>query len=305
MFWFFQQFGRLRILFFLLMGLFFLPSAEQELLAQVPTFRFLSDSVQVGEHVQASYSFRHAPNQEIIFPDSNYKFSPFEFVSKTYFPTSTVDGESVDSAIYTLSIFEIEGTHALTLPVMVFKGKDTLKLFSNIDSVTVKPFITVVSDTLKLQSNTEPMALERHFNYLILLIIVVVFLVLAVVAFLVFGKNILEQIKRYRRKIAHQRFLKQYDAIVVDVTSLLPQKMEEAVSLWKKYIESLENKPYTTFTSSEIGYYLKNESIKKNLQNIDIAIYSGRGAGVASQDFSALREVAVNLYIRSQTAPKK
>ena len=72
--------------------------------------------------------------------------------------------------------------------------------------------------------------------------------------------------------------------------------MEEAISLWKKYIERIEHKPYTTFTSTEIAQNLNNVSLKKNLQNIDGAIYGGRSTSAAQTDFQILLEVANSLY---------
>lgn len=289
-----------KILFWLLVAF-----SNNFVFAQTPVLNFLNDSVLVGDQVKAVLYYKHDSNQEIIFPDSNYNFKPFEFVSKQYFPTISIDGESKDSAIYTFTIFEIEGSHSLTLPVLTFRGKDTLKVFSSSDSVSIKPIITVLIDSLKLKSNTQLFELESHFNYQILGIVIGLLLLVGLAIYLILGKNIFEQIRKYRRKLAHERFLKLYDEMVNNAVSMTPQKMEDAVSLWKKYIEALENKPYTTYTSSEIGHYLKNESIKKNLQNIDVAIYSGRVAEVASNDFAVLREEAIRLYIKRQSATNK
>ena len=273
--------------------------------AQTPVLKFLSDSVLVGDQVKAVLYYKHDSNQEIIFPDSNYNFKPFEFVSKQYFPTVSSEGQSTDSAIYTLTIFEIEGIHSLTLPVLTFRGKDTLKAFSTPDSITIKPLILVLTDSLKLKSNTQLSELESQFNYQLLGIVIGLLLLVGFAIYLILGKNIFEQIRKYRRKLAHDRFLKLYDEMVNNAISMTPQKMEDAVSLWKKYIEALENKPYTTFTSSEIGHYLNNESIKKNLQSIDVAIYSGRVAEVATTDFSVLRIEAIRLYTKRQSATNK
>jgi hypothetical protein len=287
---------------FIFLGLFCLCIQTSGLFAQTPVFKFFTDSVLVGDHVKAVLYYRHDSKEEIIFPDSNYNFKPFEFVSKQYFPTTSTEGESLDSAIYTLTIFEIEGIHSLTLPVLTFRGKDTLRVFASSDSIAIKPIITVLTDSLKLKSNTQLFELENQFNYQILSIIIVFLLLVGLAIYLILGKNIFEQIRKYRRKIAHERFLKMYDEIVNNATTMTPQKMEDAVSLWKKYIETIENKPYTTYTSSEIGHYLKNDSIKKNLQSIDVAIYSGRVAEVATNDFAVLREEAIRLYTKRQSA---
>lgn len=269
--------------------------------AQAPIFKFLSDSVRVGEPTKAVFYFYHRYNQEIVFPDSNYNYQPFEFVSKVYFPTATKDSVSLDSAVYTLTTFEVEGVPSLTLPVFIYSNKDTIKVFAEADSIVIHPLIAAVTDSLKLQSNTQSLPLDKQFNYWILIIGASVLLVLIIVVYAVFGGNILEQIKRYRRRLAHQLFLATFDKLIADTALSQPKHMEEAVSLWKKYIEKLEDKPYTTFTSSEIAYHLHRPELKKNLQGIDVAIYSGRTGTVASQDFTSLRETAIQLYTKSQT----
>ncbi len=297
MYWFFLVTTRYKY-HFIFAG-FLLSTVYSSLFAQNPRFKFLSDSVQVGQHVDAVFYYTHSPDQEVLFPDSNFNYSPFEFVSKKYFPTVTSNAKSLDSAVYTFSLFEIEGIHALTIPVFILKGKDTLKVFSNIDSLSVYPMIKVVSDTLKLQSNTQNLALDIHFNFAMLGVVVGVFLLIALVAIWIFGKKIMAQVSRYRQKRAHVRFLKQYDTIVQNIVS--PSEMEAAVSLWKKYIQKLEGKPFTTFTSAEIGRNLKNDKVKINLRNIDVAMYSGRVSELPSQDFLALRELAVILYQKNQS----
>lgn len=297
MYWFFLHTARNKY-HFVLFG-FLLSFFHSILFAQNPRLKFLSDSVQVGQHVEAIFYYTHAPDKEVLFPDSNFNYAPFEFISKKYFPTATINSKSIDSAVYTLSLFEIEGIHALTMPVLILKGKDTLKVFSNIDSLAVVPVIKVVSDTLKLQSNTTSLVLDTHFNYAMLGIVLGVFVLVFFIAFWIFGKKIMAQIARYRQKITYEIFLKKYDAILQNMVS--PSQMESAVSLWKKYIQKLEKKPYTTFTSSEIGRYLKNDNVKKNLRNIDVAMYSGREHELPIQDFLALRELAVMLYHTKQS----
>ena len=74
------------------------------------------------------------------------------------------------------------------------------------------------------------------------------------------------------------------------------KKAQLQTQINKKYIERIEKKPFTTYTSTEIAHNLKNENLKKNLQNIDGAIYGGRSSSVAQVDFSVLLEVANDLY---------
>ena len=56
---------------------------------------------------------------EVIFPDSSYNFSPFEWVSKEYFPTHTNESGSLDSVVYTLTCFDLAPVQQLVDPRIV------------------------------------------------------------------------------------------------------------------------------------------------------------------------------------------
>ena len=264
---------------------------------QKPVLTFLSDSILVGEPTKVVFYYKHPADQEIVFPDSNFNYQPFEFIKKEFFTTKTLNGISTDSAVFTLALYEVEGTHKLSLPATLFAEKDTLKILSAPDSVSIRPLITSVSDTLKLKSNTNHLVLENDFNYLIVLFGIIGLAILAVLIYAFFGKSIFREIKKYRQKIAHKIFVSSYNSLLTNLNT--SDKMEAAVSLWKKYIERLEQKPYTTYTSTEIAMNLKNEGLRKNLQNIDGAIYGGRSSAVAARDFSILLDVANELYLKN------
>jgi hypothetical protein len=268
--------------------------------AQSPELRFKKDSVRFGEHLHAVLSYQHDPAQEVLFPDSNYSYAPFEFVSKSFYPTSSDSASSMDSVVYVLRTFEDLEVYKLSLPVMIMGTKDTVKLYSEADSAFFKPFITAPSDTLKLISNTIPLALDTSFNFWILAIVIGFLILMVLASYLLFGKRIWKEIKRYRIRLAHERFLKQFDQL--NNQSMTVVDMETLVSLWKKYIEKLSDKPITTHTSAEIATQLKNESLKKNLQNIDVAIYSGRNNQAGNQDFVSLRQTAKDLYVNQMKA---
>lgn len=48
---------------------------------------------------------------------------------------------------------------------------------------------------------------------------------------------------------------------------------EAALSLWKKYLENLERKPYTKLTTRETIRLEKDENLGKSLHLLDMAIY--------------------------------
>ncbi len=263
--------------------------------SQNPVLQFKADSVSLGEPVEVLVYYKHKPNIELVFPDSNYHYGQFEFVSKKYFPTATVEGESMDSVLYTLRTFQDSTVYFLRLPVTLFFSKDTIRELSNEDSIFFRPVIVAFSDTLKLRSNTELLPVTREFNYLIAVIGGGIVAIILAIIYLFFGKKLLQVVKRYRMKVSHRNFLKAYDGLL-DANELSIKAMENALSLWKKYLQSLEEKPYTTFTSAEIAKNLNKEYLKKNLQSIDAAIYGGRTLSLATEDFAELRRVAISLY---------
>ena len=106
-------------LFFLCPGLL---NAQQ----LVPKGLFLSDSIKIGEEVIYSLSIEYPRGSNLIFPDSLYDFSPFEYIKKTEFFTKSDSVKSFDSVIYYLSTFEIDPVQKLTLPVFLISAGDSI-----------------------------------------------------------------------------------------------------------------------------------------------------------------------------------
>src|SRR5258706_2727181 len=64
--------------------------------------RFTSDSTEIGKPVYFFLTARYPSTSTILFPDSTFAFSPFEWVSKKYSVTQTKEGISYDSVTYRL-----------------------------------------------------------------------------------------------------------------------------------------------------------------------------------------------------------
>ena len=93
-----------------------------------PQGRFLQPSARIGEIVEYELRYRHAPGLNVIFPDSTAEYAPFEFVGKTYQPTRTRQGISLDQTTYRLRTFDLAPVQSLQLPVTILQGRDTLTL---------------------------------------------------------------------------------------------------------------------------------------------------------------------------------
>src|SRR5919108_3504153 len=100
--------GKLIMKYWIVLGIWFGNISIS--IAQDVTVRggFFLDSLSIGDETGFYLSATYPSNLNIIFPDSTFNYSPFEFKRKHYFPTHTAEGKSYDSVIYYLSTFEVE-----------------------------------------------------------------------------------------------------------------------------------------------------------------------------------------------------
>ncbi len=235
---------------------------------------FLVDSAKIGEQIPYSLSIRYPKQMEFLFPDSNYNFFPFEFISKDFFITRTDSLRSVDSAIFYLSTFEIEPIQKLFLPVFMISQGDSIVLYPPVDSIHLKALINQLPDSLNIKANSEYSEVFFDFNYPYLLIGVGGFMLLVVVGFLIFGKSIKRQYLLFRLKRNHRRFTQKFYLLIADLKSREGSlNAEKMLVTWKKYMEKLENIPYTKLTTKEIVSYPDNNSIIDYLKDVDKSIY--------------------------------
>jgi hypothetical protein len=240
---------------------------------------FLSDSVKIGEET-AFYLSAHYPQEAtVLFPDTLHSYTPFEFQRKEYFPTQTTKGISFDSTVYYLTTFEIDPLLGLDLPVYVVNEQDCTEYRSNVDSIKLIQLVAAVPDSipierLPLKMNVAYHPVDYDINYFVVSIVSGVVLVLVVVIWIVFGKRIARHFRARRLRKLHRTFAERYDTLAREaLAGYSPVKTESVVSLWKKYLESLESRPYTKLTSRETVRLLNDQNIGKDLFLIDRAIY--------------------------------
>lgn len=247
---------------------------------------FLSDSVKIGENIPYVLTARYPSEQNVLFPDSTFSFAPFEFQSKVYFPTRTIADLSYDSVLYNLATFEIDSIQRLGLPVFVVHPSDCTAIRSIRDSIYLQLLVAQVPDSvsaenLPLKTNTEYLNVRWIFNYPLLLIIVVALLVLLIAIWVIFGRRIRKYFMMKRLNKKHFAFLEKF-GVLTSPSDFSLQKGEAALILWKKYIEELENKPFTKYTSKEILQYENDERLGSALMLIDRMIYGGNVSSTES-----------------------
>ena len=246
---------------------------------------FLKDSVQIGEPLEYFLTARYPQSLTVLFPDSTFSFVPFEFNSKKFFPTHTSQGISYDSVLYIISTFEVDKVQYLNLPIFVTSAKDCTAYTSVPDSVYLAELIknpppdTVSAQNLPLKTNTLYEKVFTQFNYIILFIISGVLLVAMIVIWVVFGKKIRTYFKVRKLQKNHLRFLNTYNGYIQHLASdFSRERAEMSLSYWKKYLEQLEQKPYTKLTTRETMQLEPNEHLGHDLQMIDRAIYGNQSA---------------------------
>ena len=259
--------------------------------------RFLSDTIKVGQPVQYALSSRHLAGTQVIFPDSGFAFGAFEWVGKKYFPTRTDRlGISTDSAVYTLVSFRLEDVQRLALPVYVVQPPDCTAVFAPTDSVVLKRLV-VPEAVAQLRTNTTLFAVPRQANYPLFAGIVAGMLLLAGVVYLSFGKRIMKRYKLFRMGRHHRGFVSDYEKLVrrirqqVDVATVA-----NAVVIWKEYMEWLEERPFSTYTTKEIVEILPDQGLAEALQETDRVIYAQMPSENSFRSVRTLEYIALRRY---------
>ncbi|TXH26734.1 MAG: hypothetical protein E6Q96_07480 [Cyclobacteriaceae bacterium] len=267
------------------------------------TSGFIKDSVAIGEPVSYYLTARYPERVMALFPDSTFKFAPFEFNRKDFFATKTVNGISYDSAVYTLSTFEIDPTQYLSLPVYVTTARDCTAFESTRDSIFLIEQIKVpAGDTLalknlELKSNTLYERVRMQFNTFILMIVLGVILVVAIIVWIIFGKKIIRHFRIKRLEKQFKKFIAAFSEQIEDATKTFSrEKTERALSTWKKYQEQLERKPYTKLTTREIVRMDQDKALEESLSAIDKSIYGNQP--VAAEPLQTLKVIAEQRFMK-------
>ena len=277
----------------------------QKNIAQIPSWtppkgKFLSDSVKVGLPVKYALSYRHKATADVFFPDSAYNFAPFEMVKREYFNTVTDQNGSLDSVVYTLISFEVTPVQELSLPVYVRAKRDCTRVFAPMDYVILNSIINpnVNIDSLSLKKDTRLIPIAQQVNFPLIFLIIIGLLLITGMVFWFFGKPIRRQIRLFNFKRRYDDFRKLFQRLsrgTEDAKKRL-ENIEKAVVLWKKYIERIENKPFTTFTTKEILDNLKDNRLSDALREIDATVYGGVYSSKTIASLQVLQELAEGLY---------
>lgn len=277
-----------RFLIFFLLGLGLNSYAQQI----SPFAAFQKDSIAVGEEVPYSLWIRYPRNMDVIFPDSLYDFSPFEINRRDYFTTRSDSTESLDSVVFFLSTFEIDSVQYLQLPVYLLEEYDSIELRPALDSIVLKHVVETLPDSVAVIVNTDYQKVPLAFNYPYFTAGVIILLIAALIIFLAFGGRIKKMIRVFWIGRRHKRFVKTF-AEYIEVTEI---EVEKSIGYWKRYLEKLEQSPYSKLTTKEIVATINNEDLKANLEVIDRFIYATTEKPETKASFQYLLNLAEERY---------
>lgn len=270
-----------------------------------PQGRFLRATVRVGEPLDYELRYAHAPGLEVVFPDSLARFAPFEYAGKTFYPTRTRRGISLDRAVYHLRTFRLDSVQALALPVAVLRGPDTLSVLPAPASVrlrrTAAPLPPGTTELPRLRQNLALEAVPPGFNYPYWLAGTAALLALVAGSAGLFRHRLQRRYSSYKRRKNHGYFLAQFARHVERFElSRSATNVERAVVLWKNYLAGLENSALNSFTTREIVAYFDDDAdVRQALSTTDRVIYGNlqtEGAEEVDRAFQRLRGFAERRY---------
>ena len=266
--------------------------------------RFLKRTVLVGEPLDYELRYEHAPDLEVVFPDSLAPFAPFEYTGKTFFPTRTRNGRSLDRTIYHLRTFRLDSVQTLALPVAVLRGEDTLSLAPPPSSVRLRRTAAPrpAGESLPaLRQNLALVPVEPVFNYPYWLAGGAAVLLLLAGSAALFRRRLARRYQAYKLRKNHGYFLAQFARHVERFDlSRSATNVERAVALWKNYLAGLENSELGSYTTREIVAYFENDvDVRKALSATDKVIYGNLQTDDAKEvdlAFQRLRGFAERRY---------
>lgn len=271
-----------------------------------PLGRFSREVVTVGQPLDYELRYEHEPGEEVIFPDSLAQFAPFEYVGRTWQPTRTRNGRSLDRTVYHLRTFSLSPVQSLRLPVLVLRGaNDTLRLLPPAVRVQLRrtaPALASGNNTLPaLRQDLQALPLSPAFNYPFWLAGLAGVGLLSAGAVSLFGRRWRRSYGLYKRRKNHVYFLAQFARHAERFSlSRSATVVERAVALWKNYLSSLEDTNLSSLTTKElVSHFHDDDDVQRALRATDRVVYGNllsEDAREVDAAFQRLRSFAERQY---------
>lgn len=283
----------------LLLGLVFslpYPSSGQEISVKGG---FVEDSLEIGNDIHFWVTAQYDPKLELFLLDTPRIFAPFEPIDKEYFETLLREDKAFDSAIFTIQSFEIDPVQYLKVPAFILNKKDTLAIYSNLDSIYLKEYVPVVTDTTKLKTNLSYSNVDTPFNFPLIRIVVGIILFILILLLLIFGNRINKYFKLRRLRKQYQAFSEQLAYYIHRLKEEpTPEIAEKSLQHWKNYQEKLDRKPFSSLSTKEILKLNFAKELEHPLKSIDRLVYGKKATEKVYQDFQQIEDFTEHRYLK-------
>ena len=258
---------------------------------------FIEDSIQIGNIVSYNLNVSYPNNIEVLLPDSNYNYSPFEYINKSYSSTINDSIYNYDEVTYKFTSFNLDSIQFLKLPVFIINSNDSLIMYSNTDSIFLMEFIKELSDSLNLKSNTKFSFVDLAIDYPFLSKIISFLIIFIITFYFLFRKKINKYFKTKYTKKEYNTFINKIEKLNDEIQKDFKiEKIELLLLLWKRYNEKVSKYPYSSLTTSEIIHLGIVNDIKENLNSLDNTIYGNKKMNDFKKNFIMLKKHSTKIF---------
>ena len=258
---------------------------------------FIEDSIQIGNIVSYNLNVSYPNNIEVLLPDSNYNYSPFEYINKSYSSTINDSIYNYDEVTYKFISFNLDSIQFLKLPVFIINSKDSLIMYSNTDSIFLMEFIKELSDSLNVKSNTKFSFVGLAIDYTFITKITSFLILFLITFYLLFRKKINKYFKTRITKKEYNIFINKIEKLNDEIQNDFKiEKIELFLLLWKRYNEKVSKYPYSSLTTSEIIHLGIVNDIKENLNSLDNTIYGNKKMIDFKKNFIMLKKHSTKIF---------
>ena len=258
---------------------------------------FIEDSIQIGNIVSYNLNISYPNNIEVLLPDSNYNYSPFEYINKSYSSTINDSIYNYDEVNYKFTSFNLDSIQFLKLPVFIINSKDSLIMYSNTDSIFLMEFIKELSDSLNVKSNTKFSFVDLAIDYTFITKITSFLILFLITFYLLFRKKINKYFKIRIAKKEYNKFINKIEKLNDEIQNDFKiEKIELFLLLWKRYNEKVSKYPYSSLTTSEIIHLGIVNDIKENLNSLDNTIYGNKKMNDFKKNFIMLKKHSTKIF---------
>ena len=258
---------------------------------------FIEDSIQIGNIVSYNLNVSYPNNIEVLLPDSNYNYSPFEYINKSYSSTINDSIYNYDEVTYKFTSFDLDSIQFLKLPVFIINSNDSLIMYSNTDSIFLMEFIKELSDSLNVKSNTKFSFVDLAIDYPFLSKIISFLIIFTITFYLLFRKKINKYFKTKYTKKEYNTFINKIEKLNDEIQNDFKiEKIELFLLLWKRYNEKVSKYPYSSLTTSEIIHLGIVNDIKENLNSLDNTIYGNKKMNDFKKNFIMLKKHSTKIF---------